>query len=142
MTNPLIDRFKSEYAEFGPKLLDSLPELYSRDIEFIDPVHRLSGVEALSQYFAASMAGLEFCSFDFLSSINGEKESVFEWEMRYAHRKIKRGEQVLVHGVTVIRYRDLIFYHRDYYDLAEMMFDQLPFVGNISRLVKSKMAGN
>ena len=143
MNSPLalIDRFKHEYADFGAELIGALPDLYLDNVKFIDPVHHLEGLDEVVRYYNVSISGLNYCRFEFIQTIVGDGDAAFTWLMRYSHKKIKKGEPIEVNGSSFIRFDDKIYYHRDYYDLAEMMFDHLPLLGGLSRFVKRKIGG-
>lgn len=47
-----LQRFAHAFAELDASRLAALDELYSADIQFQDPLHRIDGLPALRAYFA------------------------------------------------------------------------------------------
>ena len=58
-----------------------------------------------------------------------------------SHPQLASGAEIEVTGISHIRYDDLIFYHRDYYDLGEMLYEHIPAYGWITRKLKARLAG-
>ncbi|CAM5224665.1 transcriptional regulator [Alishewanella longhuensis] len=49
--------------------------------------------------------------------------------MCLSHPAIGKGKEITVHGCSALRWQDdQIIYHRDYYDLTEMVYQHIPVV--------------
>ena len=67
-------------------------------------------------------------------------ETVFVWEMHVKHKKIKGGENIVVEGVSIVKYQgDKVIYHRDYFDIGEMVYENIPILGSMIRWIKDGM---
>ena len=60
--------------------------------------------------------------------------------MSYSHPRLAGGGQIDVAGISHIRFDDKINYHRDYYDLGEMLYEHLPAYGWLTRKLKARLA--
>ena len=63
-----------------------------------------------------------------------------QWIMSYQHPKLAAGRSIDVAGISHIRFEEKIFYHRDYYDLGEMLYEHIPLYGWITRRLKARLA--
>lgn len=131
------------YSNYLTADLDRLDELYASNISFKDPLHELYGIDKLKQYFVASKRGLMTCRFDFSDVKETDSTIWMEWVMRYSHRKLKGGKPLTLHGSTVLKLdeaQNRIVRHCDYYDLGEMLYEQLPVLGSLVRTLRRKVA--
>ncbi|HEX5791660.1 MAG TPA: nuclear transport factor 2 family protein [Rheinheimera sp.] len=142
IATPRIEQFLRFYNGLSTANMQQLEQLYHVDVEFIDPVHRLQGREALSHYFSHAYARLQHCEFSALEKIEQGDQGFLSWRMQLRHPAIRKGEIVCLNGCSVLRWRDgLIVYHRDYYDLTEMVYQHLPVIAWLTAKVKQRMAG-
>lgn len=142
-TAPRIEQFLKFYNGLSSSNLQQLDQIYHADVEFTDPVHSLAGREALAEYFSHAYARLLYCEF-----IGGQKmeqgdHGFLSWCMQMRHPAINKGELVTLDGCSVLRWQDgLIIYHRDYYDLTDMVYQYLPVIGWLTAKVKQRMSGD
>ncbi len=137
----LIGRFIQIYQALNSESLSQLTSIYHKDIEFIDPIHHILGLPDLIQYFDGMYQNMISCDFD-IDEINGVDNQFFlNWTMQFRHKKIGRAKLIKVVGLSQLKIQDdLVIYHRDYFDLSEMIFDHLPLIGGITQYVKRKAA--
>jgi hypothetical protein len=134
---------KDFYRDFGGADLRQLYDLYASDAEFVDPVHAISGVDAMLDYFSAGRQGLISCSFDYQVEISTQETFALEWEMHFAHRRLNGANPILVKGCSLMALdapSGLIKRHVDYYDLGEMLYENVPALGYVVKKVKRKLA--
>lgn len=136
---PVVERFKQTYNRLNAQSLGLLNELYSDDIEFHDPFHRIAGLPSLRQYFAKLNARVESCSFTFGEDVTQGNCAVLTWTVFLKHPRLNGGESVTVPGSTHIRFRDKVFYHRDYFDAGAMLYEQIPLIGMVIRIIKDRV---
>ncbi|MGP9802429.1 nuclear transport factor 2 family protein [Rheinheimera sp. NSM] len=142
VTTPRIEQFLNFYNALSGHNMQLLDTLYHADVVFIDPVHEIHGSAALNKYFANAYARLQHCRFTGLDAMEQGTQGFVSWRMCFAHPAIGNGKMIEVEGCTVLRWQDgLIVYHRDYYDLNEMVYRHLPVLGWLTGKVKQRMAG-
>jgi len=138
---PRIDKFLDFYNRLSAENLQLLQQLYHPDVVFIDPVHQLSGLQALTAYFDHAYARLTHCSFNAQERMEQPLQGFVSWQMQFAHPAIGKGKLIDVAGCSVLHWQDeLIIYHRDYYDLNQMVFQHLPVLGWLTSKVKQQMS--
>lgn len=140
MSPTLLNNFKTAYRDMLSMDLARLDRLYTEDVQFRDPVHRVRGLPALQDYFATVVSGVEECRFEFLDQLLADEGAYFKWDMYLRHPKLAKGELVVVRGFSQIQYRDRIYYHEDSYDMGQMLYEHLPVVGAMTRWLKLRMA--
>ena len=137
-----LEHFLDFYNNLSQNNLSSLSELYAPNVEFIDPVHQMQGLEQLQQYFSHAYARLSSCEFVATTKIANQDQGCLGWLMTFTHEAIGNGKAISVHGCSVVHWNSegKIVYHRDYYDLNEMVLQHLPVVGWVTKKIRQKMA--
>lgn len=137
----IIERIQTTYAELGPNTVsrDLLAQLYSEDIVFVDPMHRIEGLDRLEQYFAGLYRNLADIDFQYLSTWEDDGEAMLRWEMTYSHPKIGGGKPITLPGVTYLQFDERIRLHQDYFDSNQMLFDHLPVLGSVLGWLKGRL---
>ena len=136
----IADRVKSAYQALGTDDLSSLESLYSEDVHFEDPAQALQGRKTLMNYFASMFKNLDSCSFKFHQTLISDTDIFMSWTMFISHPKLRKGETIRVEGGSFLKTRSgRIFYHRDYFDMGAMVYEQLPVLGAIVRKIKQRL---
>ena len=136
----VLAKLQSFYGDFGPQQLDCLDSIYSETIVFKDPVHpSIEGLPALREYFAAMMARVESCHFDFVDVVAQEGQAFIKWRMSFAHPKLKSGAVITMPGASFIKFDEHIYYHEDFYDMGAMIYEHLPLLGAVVKKIKQRL---
>lgn len=137
-----LDRFKHCYDQLSAETLsrEFLSRVYHPDVEFIDPFHRIQGLDELTEYFRGMYRAIDHIHFDYGTALNSEHESSLCWLMSFAHPAIASGETIQVEGMTqLIWQEDRVIKHRDFFDGAEMIYNHLPLIGWTLAKVRQRM---
>jgi hypothetical protein len=139
-----LDGFLEFYNNLSQNNLASLTELYADNVEFIDPVHHMVGLDQLQLYFSHAYARLNSCHFVATTKIANQHQGCLSWVMTFTHEAIGKGRPISVHGCSVVHWNSegKIAYHRDYYDLNDMVLRHIPLLGWVTNKIKQKMANN
>ncbi len=137
------DNFLAVYQQLDGNNLKRLASIYAEDILFVDPAHRIEGLEQLTAYFAHLYANISEISFDFSPPKEAGTATLVEWTMNFAHPRLNSGKNISVDGISVLHFNPagLVCYHRDYFDLGAMLYEQLPLLGRVIRKIKERMGG-
>ena len=137
----LLERFETFYRVLNRDSLTSLPEIYSGEVRFIDPVTEHRGIGALTDYFEKLLGGCDECQFNIHNKNMSESAGYVEWTMLIKHPKLKRGRAIEVEGVSVLSIADdRITEQRDYYDLGAMMYEHIPLLGSVVAWLRRRLA--
>ncbi|MGL4356378.1 MAG: nuclear transport factor 2 family protein [Aeromonas popoffii] len=139
--NAPLARFIALYQQLDKQQLYRLPEVYAEKVIFIDPAHRIEGLTALTDYFAALYQRLADCRFEITSQQQQGREAWISWVMTLSHPRLAAGQPVRVEGATHLEFdaADKVCLHRDYFDLGAMLYEQLPLLGPVVRTIKGRL---
>jgi len=134
-----VDAFVDSYNNLDQASLGKLQDIYDKEVQFIDPMHDVKGLEALHQYFHHMYENLLGCEFIISDCIRQGDDAAIYWTMRVHHKAINKGEAVVVDGHSLLKQKDgLIYYHRDYFDLGQLIYENLPVLGSVVRWIKAR----
>ena len=140
MSSTTLEQFVETYQSLSKNNLDSLRAVYSDDIQFVDNLHHLNGFEALLNYFESQYSNLSHCKFQILEAHQSGDDAWITWEMDFAHPRLNRGQSIIVPGASHLRINTLVYYHRDYFDMGQVLYENLPVIGPAIRWIKRKAA--
>jgi hypothetical protein len=139
---PVFDpvRFKQLYKKFNQETIDKLPDIYSPQVVFKDPVHQLQGIHELSNYFAGFCSDDLQCEFTIYNEIISHNQAFFQWKMDYQHPRLESGKPLTLDGSSLIKFNSHITFHQDFYDMGAMIYQHVPVLGWVVRKVNAKIA--
>ncbi|MBL3825560.1 MULTISPECIES: nuclear transport factor 2 family protein [unclassified Marinobacter] len=134
-----LDNFRALFNELDKGNLNKLSRVYSEDIRFQDPLNAVQGLDDLTHYFAEAYANVISCRFEFGDAVVQGEFAALPWVMYLRHKRIRKGREVQVQGMSHLEIRDgMVCYHRDYFDAGEMLYENLPVVGRVIRWIKDQ----
>jgi len=136
-----MEKFIDTYRHLTQTNLDGLGEIYAEDIIFIDPAHEISGLRSLTAYFTALYQNITSPTFRFKHHLLSGGDAYVQWEMDFSHPGLNRGRTITVPGTSYLRFSDSgkVFYHRDYFDLGMLLYEQLPLFGKLFTAIKRRI---
>lgn len=137
--NPTLEKFNQFYQQLNSADLTGLNQVYRSDIEFIDPVHHMQGIQALHQYFENMMQDLIHCDFEIHQTSELEQEAFITWTMHFQHPKLNKSRTIHVDGVSHLKFDDQVYYHRDYYDVGAMLYEHIPVLGGFVSGIRKRL---
>ncbi|WP_020394892.1 nuclear transport factor 2 family protein [Thiolinea disciformis] len=139
MLPDVLQRFKQVYERLAKDNLSALQSVYSPNIEFQDPLHRVQGYAAFESYFAALYTHLESCRFVIKGLFYQSNQACVTWTMTFVHPRLNGGKAVQVEGASHLQFNEhYIEKHRDYADLGQMLYEHIPVLGSVIRTVKKR----
>lgn len=134
-----LDDFRSLFNELDKGNLNKLADVYSEEIRFQDPLGKVQGLDELTRYFAGAYANVIACRFEFGQAVVQAEFAAVPWVMHLKHKRIRKGREVQVQGMSHLEIRDgKVCYHRDYFDAGEMLYENLPVIGGVIRWIKDQ----
>jgi len=135
----LIAEFKRFFCDLQKAELSELGTIYSDDIVFMDPVHKIRSLVELEDYFNSICTDLSECRFEYLDELIVENSAYVKWIMHFRHPKL--GSRLIsVRGVSHLQFAEKITFHEDFYDMGAMLYEQLPLLGNVTRWLRKRLA--
>lgn len=134
--------FIKTYESLTKDNCEIIKDIYHPDVEFEDPIRKTFGLSELLPYLSDSYQNVHYCRFQITDSIEQENQACVRWLMRLSHPKLSQGRELTVHGCSVLHYQDeLIIYHRDYFDLGEMVYQNIPILGSVVAMIRQRLKG-
>jgi steroid Delta-isomerase len=140
MTPPMspLDRLIAFYEQLQPADLARLPQLYAADARFKDPFNEVQGTAAITAVFDHMFRRLQAPRFVVTARVDGGEQAFLTWDFLFtlpgerAERRIR--------GATHLRFDvdGRVSLHRDYWDAAEELYEQLPLLGALMRWLKRR----
>ncbi|PIP89559.1 MAG: transcriptional regulator [Bdellovibrionales bacterium CG12_big_fil_rev_8_21_14_0_65_38_15] len=119
-----------------------LDNFYAQDIVFEDPLGQINGLNSMKEYYKAMYKKVIDIRFEFKDdAINGDRH-LCTWIMYMRVDGLNGGEEVVVHGVSEIEFNSestLAIYHRDYFDMGEFVYQHIPVLGSIIKMVRKQL---
>jgi steroid delta-isomerase len=126
-------------------LATQLQEIYSEEVYFKDPFNEVRGLTATHRVFAHMFEQLHNPRFVITGRVQqtstqaGVWAEVFLiWDFDYQ----VRGQDLRIHGCSHLHLAadGRISRHRDYWDVAEELYEKIPFLGGLMRVLKRKIS--
>lgn len=137
----LVEQFKSVYQQLNKDNVASLAEIYQPEMTFIDPFHHVQGLPAFQDYIANLYANVTDCRFQF-GQPQGDLQLMYvDWQMQFIHPRLAGGQAISVPGVSQLQWQDgKVLKHRDFFDGGAVLYEHVPVLGQVIRLLKRRMA--
>lgn len=130
-------RYAAIFESLTPESLPELCKLVSPDIHFKDPFQEVRGVDAFRHIFADMFARLTAPRFEVQSVATTSINTAFiRWDFTFQMNKNSRPQ--LIKGVSeiLLNAQGLVSEHIDFWDAAENVYEKIPVIGSILRVMK------
>lgn len=136
-----MKNFLKTYKRLNAENLDLLDTIYAESIRFVDPAHEIVGLDRLRAYFGGLYANVASIDFDFRCEMRLGDAGYVQWRMTFSHRRLKGGRPIHVDGASYLQFdsTDKVCFHRDYFDLGAMLYEQLPVLGTVVAALKRRL---
>lgn len=128
------------YQTLTPASLSELGRVYCEDARFKDPFHEVQGVPAIRAIFEHMYRRLGKPHFAVHDQLGDAQQGFVTWDFFYCFP----GEthERCIHGSTHLRFAPdgRVCEHRDYWDAAQELYEQLPVLGGLMRWLRRRVA--
>ena len=133
-TRRIVDWFES----LQPQTLGTISGIYAFNAHFRDPFNDVCGTAAIRAVYEHMFETLEHPRFEVIESVAQGQQICLVWMFRFTWR----AKSFEIEGSTLFDLDSdgLIARHRDYWDVAQGLYEHLPVLGPLLRLVRKKMA--
>jgi ketosteroid isomerase-like protein len=135
-----LERVRAFFESISPESVQRIDEIYTADAWFKDPFNEVRGAAAIRRIFEHMFVQVEAPRFVVREVVAQGDDAFLTWDFLFRIRRL-RGEQV-VRGASHLKIGadGRIHYHRDYWDAAEELYEKLPVLGGLMRLLKKRAA--
>ena len=133
-------RLVDYWQTLTPASVNELPTLYAADACFRDPFNDITGIEKIQHIFADMFVRLDAPKFEIIETIEESHGAFLIWDFTFRIKALRPEQNRRIHGTSHIRFapNGLVQYHRDYWDAAGELYEQLPLVGILIRFLKKR----
>ncbi len=136
-----IVRIVQAFEQLAPNELQRLDTLYTEGARFKDPFNEVQGVPAIRAVFDHMYATLDAPRFVIHDVVAQGDQCFLTWDFIFRMRRYNREEQTVRGGSHLKLASDgRISLHRDYWDVAEELYEKLPVLGSLMRWLKRRAA--
>jgi len=126
------------FETLTPDMLESIQTIYSEDAQFRDPFNQIAGISGITRVYQHMFDVLNHPGFEITNRIVQGRQAFVSWNFNFQIR----GRSFQIQGGThfLLNTRGLIIDHRDYWDVAEELYEKIPLLGSLMRWLKRKLA--
>jgi hypothetical protein len=133
---------KEFFSKLSSQSMNLVNEFYDSQVTFRDPIHELHGSEEVKKYYSNLYKNVEYIRFDYEKQLVSGNEEVLFWVMHLRAKGLNSGKDIAVSGNSHIIFSTesgKCIYHRDYFDMGEFIYEQVPILKNIISYVKNRL---
>ncbi len=133
-----LNRLIEFYEQITPESVQQrLPAIYAADARFKDPFNQVQGLGAITHIFVHMFKQVNQPRFVVKTRVLQGNDAFITWEFRFFMKRFSKDEQCIL-GATHLRFdaSGLVNQHRDYWDAAEELYEKLPVIGGLMRMLK------
>lgn len=140
MQSESLKRLVEYWQTLTPDAVARIGEVYSKDAYFRDPFNEVTGLAPIQHVFADMFVRLIEPRFTIVETIEQAHGVMLIWDFDFRLRGLKPDLARRIHGASHIRFGadGRVAYHRDYWDAAGELYEQLPLVGSLMRWLKKR----
>ncbi len=141
MPTPL-SRFVSYWNHLAPSDVERLGQFYAEDATFQDPFNTVKGHDAIKHIFNDMFERLIDPKFVITETIQEDNRAILVWDFTFRIKSLQPARVRKIHGTSLVRFGadGRVLSHRDYWDAAGELYEQLPVVGSLMRWLKRRNA--
>lgn len=132
------------YASFFENIdsetqIEDYCQFFNENISFKDPFHHVSGIEEVFAIFQLMYENLENPRFKVLEIVSQRNISYMKWEFKFNFKDQK--EEQMFFGISRVVF-DLdgkALSHEDFWDAAENIYEKIPIISYLIKLVKNRI---
>ena len=138
--NSALDKLLDWYEHLTPQGVSRVAQLYAADAHFRDPFNNVRGTAAIQRIFEHMFESTVAPRFVIRQRMLQGDQAFVTWIFTFE----LQGKHYTVEGASHITFGPdgLVRTHRDYWDAAEELFQKLPFVGGLFKLLRGRFSAN
>ena len=139
-TEEAVTRVITFFEQLSPAGVATIGQLYAPQARFKDPFNEVRGVPAIQAIFAHMFKALEQPRFVVTGRVVQGQQCFLTWDFLFAFKNFEKGVTQTVRGAShlVLDAQGMVTQHRDYWDVAEELYEKLPVVGALMRWLKQR----
>jgi hypothetical protein len=138
--SPRLQRTVEFWESLSVASLQHIASVYTEDVAFRDPFNDIRGIAQLQHICEDMFVRLDDVRFAIRESIEQDDHAFLTWDFSFRIKTLKPQLTRTIHGGSHLRFAEdgRVAYHRDYWDTAGELYEQLPLVGGLMRFLKKR----
>jgi hypothetical protein len=130
-----VDRYADFFRNFSPSDLDRFHDFFAENAHFRDPFNDVYGVAAIRKVFAHMYQQCAQPRFE----VN---DYAISGQVAYLHWRFNCDEGLVIDGLSKVVFdeRGMVLEHLDYWDAVAQVYQRIPLLGSILRIIRRKLA--
>ena len=139
-TNAALARVIDFWEALSPSTVHAIDRVYSDKASFRDPFNDVHGIDAIRKILDHMFDALTDVRFEIVDAARDGDNGFLTWNMKF-RLKSRPNDAQRIHGASHIRFdgSGLVVGHRDYWDAGEEVYEKVPVLGALIRLVKRRI---
>jgi hypothetical protein len=135
--HPHLDSLKRYFEQLRPEDVAHMGRYYDLHAYFRDPFNEVRGLPAVQRVFHHMFESLEAPRFLVRDAFAEGEQAFLTWDFVFR----RGGREHSIHGSSHLRFAPdgKVKYHRDYWDAAEELWETVPLLGGLLRLLKKRL---
>jgi ketosteroid isomerase-like protein len=135
-----LAQLEAVFAGLTPQNVSAISRLYAEDAYFKDPFNEVRGNAAIERIFAHMFEQLVEPRFVVLQRAVDANHAWLTWDLEYRLRPGQPARRI--HGASHLEFRDdgRVSMHRDYWDAAGELYESIPLLGSILRMIRGRLS--
>ncbi|MEI8402302.1 MAG: nuclear transport factor 2 family protein [Alcaligenaceae bacterium] len=140
MTDPhaRFDELATWFETLTPTSLAHIENIYAQTATFRDPFNQVAGIESIRRIYQHMFEQLDEPRFVITAKLVEAAAAFMTWQFLFT----LRGKAYVIEGSThfSLDQQGLIVLHRDYWDAAQELYEQIPLLGAVLRVLRKKLS--
>lgn len=138
MSNARFSEIAEWFETLTPATLTSVGMIYAHDAVFIDPFNQLKGIQSVRAVYQHMFDTLVSPRFVITKSVVEAQSGFMTWDFVFE----RQGQSLSIAGCTHFELNEagLITLHQDYWDPAQQLYERIPVLGGVLRMLRRKLA--
>ena len=138
-----LQRIVQLFNQLQPSDVARLDQFYCPDAHFKDPFNEVQGLSEVQRIFDHMYVALHAPRFVVTQAVQQGEHAFVTWDFLFALRS-QPNTPFTVRGATHFVLRQVqgrwcVAVHRDYWDVAEELYEKLPVLGSLMRWLKRRV---
>lgn len=127
------------FETFSKDMLQQLDMIYAENAFFKDPFNEVRGLPAIAKVYRHMFEQVEGPRFVVTRHVLQDDHAFLIWDFQFRMKRFSRTEQ-RIRGASHLQFNadGEIEVHRDYWDAAEELYEKIPWLGGLMRLLKRR----
>ena len=133
-----FDELARWFETLTPTSLQHIENIYAQTATFRDPFNQVADIESIRRIYQHMFEQLREPRFVIIEKIVEGTGAFMTWQFLFT----LRGQAYVIEGGTHfgINEQGLIVLHRDYWDAAQELYEKVPVLGAVLRLLRKKLS--